>query len=99
MTGRTVSHYRALEKLGAGGIGVVYKAQDLKLDRMAALKFLPPHPSADPQQKNHPIRAGTACALDHAKTRWCWGARMARPAFANPEKVIALSTLNGVSDD
>ena len=66
MIGRTISHYRILEKLGSGGMGVVYKAEDTKLDRHVALKFLTPQSLGSADEKKRFIHeAKAAAALSH----------------------------------
>ncbi|MCK4539153.1 MAG: protein kinase, partial [Candidatus Krumholzibacteria bacterium] len=67
MIGKTISHYKILEKLGEGGMGVVYHALDIKLDREVAIKFLPPHLSSDAEATKRFIHeAKAASSIDHS---------------------------------
>src|SRR3989304_6107558 len=66
MIGQIVSHYKILEKLGEGGMGVVYKGQDIKLDRQVAVKFLPQHLSSSEENKARFVQeARSAASLNH----------------------------------
>ena len=66
MVGKTLKHYRIETRLGKGGMGVVYRARDTRLDRLVALKTLPPNLITDPERKSRLLReARSAAAVSH----------------------------------
>ena len=101
MVGQTISHYKILEKIGEGGMGVVYKAEDAKLKRIVALKFLPKDLTRDGEAKQRFIQeAQAAAALDHPNICTVYEIDEVKPAPAEAGKgqtFISMAYIEGQS--
>ncbi len=97
MVGRTISHYEILEKLGEGGMGVVYKAKDTHLDRFIAIKVLPPEKISDPDRKRRFIQeAKSASALNHPNIIVIYDIDEADGVYFISMEFVAGKTLNAL---
>ena len=99
MIGKTVSHYRILEKLGEGGMGIVYKAEDTKLKRTVALKFLPRGLEAHEQERARFLQeAQAASALNHPNVCTIYDIKEeADPTTAGKQHFIVMEFVDGVT--
>lgn len=95
MTGRTLSHFEILDTLGRGGMGVVYRAVDRRLDRQVALKLLPPDLTADPERRERLAQeARAASALNHPNIVTIYEIDRA-PSDDGPVHFIAMEYVDG----
>src|SRR5713101_9484990 len=96
MIGRTISHYRIEEKLGEGGMGIVYRAVDTHLGRSVAIKVLPPQAVGDPERKWRFVReAKAASALNHPNIVTIYDIDRAPFGDGEPVDFIAMECVEG----
>jgi len=100
MIGQTISHYRIAGQLGSGGMGVVYEAQDLDLERQVALKFLPPHLARDQNALDRfLLEARTASALNHPNICTIYAVEKVQLENGQEQSFIAMELLEGETLD
>ena len=96
MIGETILHYKIIEKLGEGGMGVVYKAEDTKLKREVAIKFLPHHISVnDEDRKRLIIEAQAAASLNHPNIAHVYAIEETKNSMNEPEIFMVMEFING----
>jgi tetratricopeptide (TPR) repeat protein/predicted Ser/Thr protein kinase len=97
MIGKTILHYKILEELGRGGMGVVYKAEDTKLDRIVAIKFLPRHVAANDEEKQRfVIEAKAAAAMNHPNIATIYAIEEVDDPAAGKETFIVMEYIDGM---